>query len=43
MGAAEAADANGFDFVIIATPNDLHYPVAWTFLEADIHVICGGG
>jgi predicted dehydrogenase len=40
MAAAEAADANGIDFVIIATPNDLHYPVARAFLEADIHVIC---
>jgi predicted dehydrogenase len=40
MAATEAADANGIDFVIIATPNDLHYPVARTFLEADIHVIC---
>jgi predicted dehydrogenase len=40
MAAAEADDANGIDFVIIATPNDLHYPVARTFLEADIHVIC---
>jgi predicted dehydrogenase len=40
MAATEAADANGIDFVIIATPNDLHYPVARAFLEADIHVIC---
>jgi len=40
MAAAEAADANGIDFVIVATPNDLHYPVARAFLEADIHVIC---
>jgi len=40
MAEAEAADADGIDFVIIATPNDLHYPVARTFLEADIHVIC---
>ena len=40
MAEAEAADANGIDFVIIATPNDLHYPVARAFLEADIHVIC---
>jgi predicted dehydrogenase len=40
MAAAEAADANGIDFVIIATPNDLHFPIARTFLEADIHVIC---
>ena len=40
MATAEAADANGIDFVIIATPNHLHYPVARAFLEADIHVIC---
>ncbi|HEY1875749.1 MAG TPA: Gfo/Idh/MocA family oxidoreductase [Steroidobacteraceae bacterium] len=40
MAAAESADANGIDFVIIATPNDLHFPIARTFLEADIHVIC---
>jgi predicted dehydrogenase len=40
MAAAEAADANGIDFVIIATPNHLHYPIARAFLEADIHVIC---
>jgi predicted dehydrogenase len=40
MAASEAADANGIDFVIIATPNDLHFPVARAFLEADIHVIC---
>src|ERR1700691_5062605 len=29
---AEAADENGSDFVIIATPNDLHLPVARAFL-----------
>jgi predicted dehydrogenase len=40
MAAAEAADADGIDFVIIATPNDLHLPVARAFLAADIHVIC---
>jgi predicted dehydrogenase len=40
MAAAEAADAGGIDFVIIATPNDLHFPVARAFLEADIHVVC---
>src|SRR5215467_9850495 len=33
MAATEAADANGIDFVIIATPNDLHYQVARVFLE----------
>ena len=40
MAAAEAADQNGIDFVIVATPNDLHYPVAKAFLSAGIHVIC---
>src|ERR1700720_3169830 len=40
MAAGEAADTNGIDFVIIATPNDLHYPVARAFLAAGIHVIC---
>ncbi len=33
-------DENGIDFVIIATPNDLHCPVAKAFLAAGIHVIC---
>jgi predicted dehydrogenase len=40
MALAEAADENGIDFVIIATPNRLHYPVAKAFLSAGIHVIC---
>ena len=40
MASFEAADRNGIDFVIIATPNDLHYPVARAFLAAGIHVIC---
>jgi predicted dehydrogenase len=40
MASREAADTNGIDFVIIATPNDLHYPVARAFLAAGIHVIC---
>ena len=40
MALAEAADDNGIDFVIIATPNHLHYPVAKAFLAAGIHVIC---
>jgi len=40
MAATEAADKNGIDFVIIATPNDLHYPVAKAFLSAGIHVVC---
>ncbi|HXZ60568.1 MAG TPA: Gfo/Idh/MocA family oxidoreductase [Steroidobacteraceae bacterium] len=40
MARTESADANGIDFVIVATPNHLHYPVARAFLAADIHVIC---
>src|SRR5213082_245612 len=40
MASSEAADRNGIDFVIIATPNDLHYPVARAFLSAGIHVVC---
>ena len=30
----------GIDFVIVATPNHLHVPVARAFLNAGIHVIC---
>src|SRR4030081_2270400 len=40
MARAEVAHENGIDFVIIATPNNLHYPVAKAFLAAGIHVIC---
>jgi predicted dehydrogenase len=40
MARAEAKLSHGIDFVIIATPNHLHYPVARAFLEAGIHVIC---
>ena len=40
MALAEAADENGIDFVIIATPNHLHFPVAKAFLAAGIHVVC---
>jgi predicted dehydrogenase len=40
MALAEGADENGIDFVIIATPNHLHYPVAKAFLAAGIHVMC---
>src|SRR6185312_11653775 len=39
MACAEAA-ARGIDFVIIATPNHLHSPVAQAFLAAGIHVVC---
>jgi predicted dehydrogenase len=40
MAKAEAAASNGIDFVIIATPNHLHGPVAKAFLAAGIHVVC---
>jgi predicted dehydrogenase len=40
MARAEAAAADGIDFVIIATPNDLHAKVARAFLATGIHVVC---
>jgi predicted dehydrogenase len=40
MAQSEAARADGIDFVIVATPNDLHYPVAKAFLEQGIPVVC---
>ncbi len=40
MAEREAASASGIDFVIIATPNHLHFPVARAFLERGIHVVC---
>lgn len=40
MARNEQTLADGIDFVIVATPNHLHYPVAKSFLDAGIHVIC---
>ena len=40
MARTEAARADGIDVVSIVTPNHLHVPVARTFLEAGIDVIC---
>jgi predicted dehydrogenase len=40
MARAESGERHGIDFVIIATPNDLHFPVARAFLAAGIHVVC---
>ena len=40
MARAEAARADGIDFVIVATPNHLHYPVARAFLECGTPVVC---
>lgn len=40
MAVEEAKHAEGIDYVIVATPNHLHLPVAKAFLAAGIHVIC---
>lgn len=40
MARTEAALSDGIDYVIIATPNHLHLPVARAFLQQGIHVIC---
>nr|WP_027863787.1 Gfo/Idh/MocA family oxidoreductase [Massilia alkalitolerans] len=40
MARLESQRPDGIDVVAIVTPNHLHAPVARSFLEADIHVIC---
>lgn len=40
MAVTEAGRADGIDFVVIATPNVMHYHVAKCFLEAGIDVFC---
>jgi predicted dehydrogenase len=40
MARREREREDGIDFVIIATPNHLHVPVAKAFLERGIHVVC---
>lgn len=40
MARTEASLEDGIDFVIVATPNHLHVPVARAFLAAGIHVVC---
>ena len=40
MARRERERDDGIDFVIVATPNHLHVPVAKAFLERGIHVIC---
>lgn len=40
MAEEESRLSDGIDFVIVATPNNLHAPVATAFLEAGIHVVC---
>ncbi len=40
MAEVEAGRPDGIDFVMVTTPNHLHYPVARAFLEHGIHVVC---
>ncbi len=40
MAQTEARREDGIDFVIVATPNHLHLPVARAFLSVGIHVVC---
>jgi predicted dehydrogenase len=40
MARKEGELADGIDFVILATPNNFHYPAARAFLAAGIHVVC---
>ncbi|MGI6076942.1 MAG: Gfo/Idh/MocA family protein [Fastidiosipilaceae bacterium] len=40
MADRESVREDGIDFVIIATPNDTHYPIAKYFLEKGINVVC---
>jgi predicted dehydrogenase len=37
---AESNRADGIDFLVVTTPNRLHYPVARLALEHGIHVMC---
>lgn len=40
MAREESVHIEGIDFVMITTPNHMHFPVARAFLEAGIHVVC---
>lgn len=40
MAHKEASRDDGIDFVVIVTPNHLHFSVAKAFLEQGIHVVC---
>ncbi len=40
MAQAESQRADGIDMVVIVTPNISHYPIAKSFLEAGISVVC---
>ncbi len=40
MAREEAGREDGIDFVVIVTPNHLHFSAARAFLEEGIHVVC---
>lgn len=40
MALAESKRVDRIDFVIVVTPNALHYDICKVFLEANIHVVC---
>ena len=40
LARAEGTRTDGVDFVVIVTPNDMHYPAAKACLEAGLHVVC---
>jgi len=40
MAQKEAAREDGIDFVVIVTPNHLHFSAAKAFLKQGIHVVC---
>ena len=40
MANTEATRPDGIEVVTIVTPNDSHFPIAKTFLQAGIHVVC---
>jgi predicted dehydrogenase len=40
MARVESQREDGIDFVMVTTPNHVHFPVAKTFLEHGIHVVC---
>lgn len=40
MAAAESQREDGIDVAVVATPNDSHFEIAKTFIEAGIAVVC---
>jgi predicted dehydrogenase len=40
MAEKEGKRKDKIDFVVIVTPNNLHFPIAKAFLEQGIHVVC---